>query len=381
MTSAASLPTATADRSIRFRLVLPVTRLGVGVFSFDPIEQLVGAPIVDLLEPLMTGPVERRPSAAGAGVDVFPLALPKGEALRLPKAQELQPVELTLGALAEYVDLAARKRPELKMQYERIGLQEANVGRYWAAFFPAFFLGASFTVAVTAPGRSETETAGTVFENINLDSTTVGGGAAIGLKLTLDYPQKVARYRKATFELERARAELDVRKAKLRVELEQYWRETRAQQEMLRYQRRAMKAARSLLVLQVQEYENGVVREVVVENFMNHSHLRVELDPHVNFIVGKNGSGKSAVVLALQAGLGCKAQASGKNTSTHKNYIKHGADSACIKIHIANGGGDPYRPDDFGETVVVEHRIEKVRSCPWRPHTRCRSRSRRGAHG
>ena len=130
-----------------------------------------------------------------------------------------------------------------------------------------------------------------------------------------------------------------------------------------------------------QEYENGVVREVVVENFMNHSHLRVELDPHVNFIVGKNGSGKSAVVLALQAGLGCKAQASGKNTSTHKNYIKHGADSACIKIHIANGGGDPYRPDDFGETVVVEHRIEKVRSCPWRPHTRCRSRSRRGAHG
>lgn len=199
------------------------------------------------------------------------LALPKGEALRLPKAQELQPVELTLGALAEYVDLAARKRPELKMQYERIGLQEANVGRYWADFFPAFFLGASFTVAVTAPGRSETETAGTVFENINLDSTTVGGGAAIGLKLTLDYPQKVARYRKATFELERARAELDVRKAKLRVELEQYWRETRAQQEMLRYQRRAMKAARSLLVLQVQEYENGVDDSVKFEDVLSAS--------------------------------------------------------------------------------------------------------------
>ena len=84
MTSAASLPTATADRSIRFRLVLPVTRLGVGVFSFDPIEQLVGAPIVDLLEPLMTGPVERRPSAAGAGVDVYPLALPEGEGMAIP---------------------------------------------------------------------------------------------------------------------------------------------------------------------------------------------------------------------------------------------------------------------------------------------------------
>ncbi len=75
------------DRSIRFRLVLPVTRLGVGVFSFDPIEHLVGAPVADLLEPLMTGPVERRPSAAGPAVDVYPLALPEGEGMAIPLGQ------------------------------------------------------------------------------------------------------------------------------------------------------------------------------------------------------------------------------------------------------------------------------------------------------
>ncbi len=87
MTSAAGLPTTAGDRAIRFRLVLPVTRLGVGVFSFDAIEQLVGAPVVELLEPLMTGPVHRWPSASGPAVDVYPLALPEGEGMTIPLGQ------------------------------------------------------------------------------------------------------------------------------------------------------------------------------------------------------------------------------------------------------------------------------------------------------
>lgn len=87
MNGASELTTTADDRAIRFRLVLPVTRLGVGVFSFDALEQLVGAPIADLLEPMMTGPVHRRPSAAGAGVDVYPLALLEGEGLAIPLGQ------------------------------------------------------------------------------------------------------------------------------------------------------------------------------------------------------------------------------------------------------------------------------------------------------
>ena len=48
-----------------------------------------------------------------------------------------------------------------------------------------------------------------------------------------------------------------------------------------------------------QPFENGVVTSLVLENFMNHEHMRVDLDPHVNFIIGKNGSGKSAIVAGL----------------------------------------------------------------------------------
>lgn len=72
---------------IRVNLTLPVTRIEFGVFSFDPLEQVVGAKIADLLEPLMTGPVERRPSESGAAIEVYPLALPDGEGATIPLAQ------------------------------------------------------------------------------------------------------------------------------------------------------------------------------------------------------------------------------------------------------------------------------------------------------
>jgi len=71
-------------RAIRFNLVLPAAKLGFGPIRFDPIEQMIGAPVADILESLMTGPITQRPSQAGPAVDVYPLALPDGEGLTLP---------------------------------------------------------------------------------------------------------------------------------------------------------------------------------------------------------------------------------------------------------------------------------------------------------
>ena len=78
---------AEPDRAIRFLLTVPVTRFGVGPFSIDPVEQLIGCPLADLLEPLRVGPIERRPSASGTAVEVHPLALPEGEGLAIPLGQ------------------------------------------------------------------------------------------------------------------------------------------------------------------------------------------------------------------------------------------------------------------------------------------------------
>lgn len=46
--------------------------------------------------------------------------------------------------------------------------------------------------------------------------------------------------------------------------------------------------------------EAGILIRVSCENFMCHHKLSLDLGPHANFITGKNGSGKSAILVALQ---------------------------------------------------------------------------------
>lgn len=76
-------PTAPDNMPLRFRLILPITRIGVGVFSIDPLEKLLGSSIEHILQPAMLGPVFRRPSMAGPAVNVYPLGLPAGEGVSL----------------------------------------------------------------------------------------------------------------------------------------------------------------------------------------------------------------------------------------------------------------------------------------------------------
>jgi outer membrane protein TolC len=99
----------------------------------------------------------------------------------------------------------------------------------------------------------------------------LGGGAAVGIQLTLDYPAKVARYNKAQAELLSKEAELRGETAKLRLELELFWREAKDHKEMLKYNLRARKAARSLFVSKVQEYENGIDESTTFKDVLESS--------------------------------------------------------------------------------------------------------------
>lgn len=69
--------------------------------------------------------------------------------------------------------------------------------------------------------------------------------------------------------------------------------------------------------------ENGIIERVECYNFMCHEKFGVDLGPLINFVVGKNGSGKSAVLTALTLCLGAKASATNRGQSL-KKFIKEG---------------------------------------------------------
>ena len=52
----------------------------------------------------------------------------------------------------------------------------------------------------------------------------------------------------------------------------------------------------------------GIVEMITLKNFMCHTSLEVSLNSNLNFIIGRNGSGKSAVMTALTVGLGGRAR-------------------------------------------------------------------------
>ena len=69
--------------------------------------------------------------------------------------------------------------------------------------------------------------------------------------------------------------------------------------------------------------EHGILERVDCQNFMCHEYFSVELGPLINFIVGKNGSGKSAILTAITLCLGGKASATNRGQSL-KSFIKEG---------------------------------------------------------
>lgn len=104
--------------------------------------------------------------------------------------------------------------------------------------------------------------------------------------------------------------------------------------------------------------EYGVIEEVRCRNFMCHGNLRIRLGPLINFIIGHNGSGKSAVLTALTMCLGGKAAATNRGASL-KSLIKEGEESATLAVKIKNRGDGAYKPDLYGTSITVERHFSR----------------------
>ncbi|KUI58217.1 Structural maintenance of chromosomes protein 6 [Cytospora mali] len=99
--------------------------------------------------------------------------------------------------------------------------------------------------------------------------------------------------------------------------------------------------------------DNGILESIECVNFMCHDRLHVELGPLLNFIVGENGSGKSAVLTAITLCLGGKASSTNRGGSL-KNFIKEGKDQSRLIVKIKNQGYDAYQHDLYGDSIIIE---------------------------
>lgn len=100
------------------------------------------------------------------------------------------------------------------------------------------------------------------------------------------------------------------------------------------------------------ECKTGKIQKILIRNFMCHDALEVILNPNVNFIVGRNGSGKSAILTALTVGLGARANITSRGASV-KNFIKKGKNSAIIEVMLLNKGPTAYNSDVYGDSITI----------------------------
>ncbi|XP_037602346.1 structural maintenance of chromosomes protein 6 [Sebastes umbrosus] len=101
----------------------------------------------------------------------------------------------------------------------------------------------------------------------------------------------------------------------------------------------------------------GLIESITLKNFMCHHLLGpFQFGPNVNFIVGNNGSGKSAILTALMVGLGGKATVTNRGVSL-KDFVKTSENTADITVKLRNRGPDAFKKDVYGDCISIEHRI------------------------
>ncbi|AQZ13721.1 SMC6 (YLR383W) [Zygosaccharomyces parabailii] len=103
---------------------------------------------------------------------------------------------------------------------------------------------------------------------------------------------------------------------------------------------------------------SGYIKKITLWNFMCHEHFELELGPRLNFIVGNNGSGKSAILTAITVGLGAKASDTNRGTSL-KDLIREGCHSTKIILRLDNSSYGAYNQGKFGKEIIIERTIRK----------------------
>ncbi|GAB5592606.1 Structural maintenance of chromosomes protein 6 [Umbelopsis nana] len=108
----------------------------------------------------------------------------------------------------------------------------------------------------------------------------------------------------------------------------------------------------------IEESDYGTVESMELVNFMCHKYLKMSFGSKINFVIGHNGSGKSAILTGLTVALGAKATVTNR-ASNLGALVKAGTSVGQVIVKITNKGPDAYKPDVYGEHIIIERRISK----------------------
>ncbi|KAK0221980.1 P-loop containing nucleoside triphosphate hydrolase protein [Armillaria fumosa] len=111
--------------------------------------------------------------------------------------------------------------------------------------------------------------------------------------------------------------------------------------------------------------EHGIIEAIEMHQFMCHKYLTFSFGPQINFIIGHNGSGKSAVLSAITVALGGKANSTGRGSGL-KAFIREGQPASEVTIQIKNQGEEAYKPKEYGKSIVITRKFTKEGNSSWK---------------
>ncbi|XP_020612101.1 structural maintenance of chromosomes protein 5-like [Orbicella faveolata] len=85
-------------------------------------------------------------------------------------------------------------------------------------------------------------------------------------------------------------------------------------------------------------FVDGAIVRVKMRNFVTYGDCEFRPGPHLNVVLGPNGTGKSSIVCAMCLGLAGPAKLLGRATEV-RDFIKHGAFQCMIEIELHNSDG------------------------------------------
>jgi outer membrane protein TolC len=166
----------------------------------------------------------------------------------------LEMVKVSVPPLNVLIDTALGERPEVKALGAGLRARRSLVALQESFYYPDFFIAG--TVGVARCNVCSDQVSPFAFDPFNLDLY----GAVLGIRLTLDYAQKVARVRQAEAELRKLEAQRERATEGIRLEVRNAyleWVQAKRQMEIIR---KGRKSAQGWLIQSTINFSTGLIK-------------------------------------------------------------------------------------------------------------------------